>query len=101
MNPEQNPDRDTKMTQGSVRCPVCGQSLAIRLARGRRSGKPFVMMLCAVDGRHFRAFISDENYVRGVIGRLEGQIQASGSADDVGHGQGGQRRSRTKLERGE
>ena len=55
-----------------VPCPVCGTPLALRLARGRKSGKPFVMLLCSVDGRHFRGFINDREFVSGVLSRLEG-----------------------------
>jgi hypothetical protein len=52
-------------------CPVCSQPLSIRLATGRKSGKPFVMLICSKDGRHFRAFINDGSYVRRVIDHLE------------------------------
>ena len=52
-------------------CPVCTLPLRVRLARGRKSGKTFVMLLCAQDGRHFRAFISDQDYVAQVIQRVE------------------------------
>ena len=52
-------------------CPICGQALVVRLARGRKSGKPFVMLRCR-DGRHYRAFINDKDYVAGLIERLEG-----------------------------
>ena len=54
-----------------VACVVCGIGLTIRTARGRKSGKPFVMFICPQDGRHFRAFISDQQYVRGVIEKAE------------------------------
>ena len=54
-------------------CPVCGVPLTVRLARGRKSGKPFVMLLCGQDGRHFRAFINDQQYVSNVIERVEGK----------------------------
>ena len=53
-----------------VPCPVCSEPLAVRLARGRKSGKPFVMLLCSHDGRHFRAFINDQEYVRQVMERV-------------------------------
>jgi hypothetical protein len=52
-------------------CPVCGQPLSIRLAHGRKSGKPFVMLICDRDGRHIRAFISDRGFVSSVIAKLE------------------------------
>ncbi len=54
-------------------CPVCSVPFTVRLARGRKSGKPFVMLLCAQDGRHFRAFINDQQYVSNVIERVEGK----------------------------
>jgi hypothetical protein len=52
-------------------CPLCQQPLALRLARGRKSGKPFIMLICPQDGRHFRAFINDQAYVRQVLEKLE------------------------------
>ena len=55
----------------SLQCPVCHQALSLRLARGRKSGKPFLMVLCLQDGRHFRGFVGDRDFVRQVIGRLE------------------------------
>ena len=57
--------------EDAVLCLICKRPLAVRLARGRKSGKPFVMLLCAQDGRHFRAFISDQDYVAQVIQRVE------------------------------
>ncbi len=56
-----------------IPCMVCREPLIVRLARGRKSGKPFVMLLCAQDGRHFRAFINDREYVSGVLERVEGK----------------------------
>ncbi|MBI4235736.1 MAG: hypothetical protein HY688_00030 [Chloroflexi bacterium] len=53
-------------------CLVCGAPLAVRLARGRKSQKPFVMLLCPQDGRHFRAFVNDQHYIAQVLARLEG-----------------------------
>lgn len=52
-------------------CPVCRQPLALRLAHGRKSGKTFLMLLCAQDARHFRGFINDRDFVDGVLSRLE------------------------------
>ncbi len=56
-----------------LRCPVCKGALDVRMARGRKSGKPFLMLICPVNGRHIRAFITDQTYVAGVLARLEGQ----------------------------
>ena len=57
----------------AIPCLVCRLPLAVRLARGRKSGKPFVMLVCPADGRHFRAFISDQGYVSQVLERVEGR----------------------------
>ena len=58
-------------TSQSVPCLICGESLHLRTARGRKSGKAFLMLVCPVDGRHFRGFITDRTYVRQVMDRLE------------------------------
>jgi hypothetical protein len=52
-------------------CPVCRNPLSFRIARGRKSGKPFLMVICSRDGRHFRGFVGDQTYVRGLIDRVE------------------------------
>jgi hypothetical protein len=59
------------MNNESQLCPICHQPLSIRLARGRKSGKPFVMLICNIDGRHFRGFINDRPYVQQVTDNLE------------------------------
>jgi hypothetical protein len=59
--------------RGSLPCPVCEQQLSVRLARGRKSGKPFVMLVCPSDGRHIRGFINDQKFVASVLSRLEGR----------------------------
>ena len=48
-------------------CPVCSETLSVRLATGRKSGKPFVMLVCPINGRHIRAFVSDRDFVSSVI----------------------------------
>ena len=57
-----------------IPCLVCKEPLTVRLAKGRKSGKPFVMMICPKDGRHFRAFINDQKYVSKVLERIEGKL---------------------------
>jgi hypothetical protein len=54
-----------------IPCIVCGSGLTLRTARGRKSGKPFLMLLCPQDGRHFRGFINDQSYVKEVLSKLE------------------------------
>jgi hypothetical protein len=59
------------MENESLSCPVCNTGLTIRLANGRKSGKPFVMLICPKDGRHIRAFISDKKFVEEFLDKLE------------------------------
>ena len=54
-------------------CPVCGQALDFRFARGRKSNKPSIILICRQDGRHFRGFITYQPYVKEVIDKLEDQ----------------------------
>jgi hypothetical protein len=63
---------NTSSTQAP--CPVCHQPLALRVARGRKSGKTFLMLVCSRDGRQFRGFINDRDYVGKVRARLEGSV---------------------------
>jgi len=62
----------------NIGCPVCETPLTIRTARGRKSNKPFIMLVCPVDGRHFRGFITDQTFIKQILdggrGRGEGQI---------------------------
>jgi len=60
----------TKPNQ-SLQCPVCGESMAFQIARGRKSGKPFLMVKCLRDGRHFRGFVGDRDYVQRLLDHLE------------------------------
>ena len=55
----------------SLQCPVCGEPLAFQIARGRKSGKPFLMVKCLRDGRHFRGFVADRDYVQRLLEGLE------------------------------
>ena len=57
--------------ESAIPCVVCTGPLTMRMARGRKSGKPFLMLVCGRDGRHFRAFINDQEYVDQVLKQLE------------------------------
>jgi hypothetical protein len=52
-----------------IGCPVCALPLSVRPAKGRQSNKPFIMLVCSKDGRHFRGFITHQEYVRSVLER--------------------------------
>jgi hypothetical protein len=83
----------------SAPCLICGTQLTLRLARGRKYGKPFIMLICPIDGRHFRGFITHRDYVAGVLARLEGQTPTPESGVGLDHGDIPERRSTTNLER--
>jgi hypothetical protein len=55
----------------SLQCPVCNEPMAFQIARGRKSGKPFLMVKCLRDGRHFRGFVGDRDYVERLLEGLE------------------------------
>jgi len=59
-------------------CPVCGNKLTFRLSRSKKTGKAFIMLACAMDGRHFRGFICDRNYV----GRVAEQVEAKQTVEN-------------------
>jgi hypothetical protein len=45
--------------------------MAFQIARGRKSGKPFLMVKCLRDGRHFRGFVGDRDYVERLLEGIE------------------------------
>jgi hypothetical protein len=53
------------------KCLICGEELQLKLAKGRKSGKAFLMLFCPYDGRHFRGFICDRPYVGEFIAALK------------------------------
>ena len=57
-----------------VRCPVCAVALKLTTARSRKAKIPrtFLMLACPKDGRHFRGFISDGDFVQRTLDAAEG-----------------------------
>ena len=51
----------------AIGCPVCSKPLSVTVAKGRKSNKPFIMLKCDIDGRHFRGFITDQGFVRRIF----------------------------------
>ena len=72
---DKEPGMNPQLNQ-SLECPVCGEALAWQIARGRKSGKPFLMLKCLRDGRHFRGFINHRAYVQAVVDKLEALQQS-------------------------
>ena len=62
-------------------CPVCKNQLSMKLAKGRKSNIPSVMLWCPNDGRHFRGFIAYKPYVEKVLENLE-HIKEQQNADN-------------------
>jgi hypothetical protein len=60
-----------------IGCPVCASPLSVRAARGRKSNKPFIMLVCDRDARHFRGFITYQEFVRAVMAKTEGKTVIS------------------------
>ncbi len=56
-----------------IKCPICSNDLSVRTAKGRKSNKPFIMLVCQYDGRHFRGFITDQQYVKTVLNIRSGR----------------------------
>ena len=73
------------MNENHPECPVCHILLSVRLAQGRKSGKPFVMLVCPADGHHFRAFITHRPYVREVLDKA-GALERADALEDKSSG---------------
>ena len=60
-----------------VGCPICGVTLKLTIAKSRKSKTPrtFLMLACPKDGRHFRGFMSDRDFVQRTLD----------AAEDLGH----------------
>ena len=67
-----------------IPCLICGTTLVLRPARGRKSGKPCLLLICPSDPRHFRAFITDQEFVRQVCNRLEDNGDRDSHGDEGG-----------------
>ena len=85
-------------TATSVPCLICQQPLSMRLAKGRKSGKIFVMLLCSIDARHFRGFINDRVYVDSVLAHLEAHTPSLDSGSDLDANSTWETASKTVLE---
>ena len=52
-----------------IECMVCGSGLKVTTGQSRKSKNPkkFIALACPINGRHFRGFIADQDFVAGVI----------------------------------
>jgi hypothetical protein len=51
----------------NLTCFICSAPLSVRMTESKNSHKQFIMLKCPRDGRHFRAFVADRNYINQVI----------------------------------
>jgi hypothetical protein len=73
-----------------IKCPICSSALSIRMAKGRKSNKPFIMLICPQDGRHFRGFITDQTFISNIVtqkGENPPTSEQGGVRDGVGEGE--------------
>ena len=67
----------------TIGCPVCSKPLSVTVAKGRKSNKPFIMLKCDVDGRHFRGFITDQDFVRRILQKHANTYLPSNNKDPL------------------
>ena len=81
----------------NICCPICGADLNVKVSTSKR-GKVSLSLACPTNGRHFRAFINDSNFVRRVMDSLEGHTPSSDDRDDVDDKLAGSTLSKMVLE---
>ena len=54
----------------TISCPVCGAGLKVSTTKSKR-GKVALVLVCPKDGRDFRAFINNQDYIQRVLASLE------------------------------
>lgn len=54
-----------------ITCLVCQGPIDIKIAETRKSQKPCINMRCQLDGRHFRAFITDREFVENMMAEAD------------------------------
>lgn len=65
----------------SIDCPICRKPLSVKVAKGRKSNKPFIMLVCSEDGRHFRGFITDQPYVKKILEEQRNNTTGTGKGE--------------------
>ena len=62
----------------TICCPVCGAGLKVTTSTSK-TGKVALVLVCPKDGRDFRAFINNREYVRRVMDSIDAsRAQATG-----------------------
>ena len=60
----------------AIRCPVCESGLRVSTSTSK-SGKLALVLVCSRDGRDFRAFINNKDYIQKVLDSLEAETSSS------------------------
>ena len=69
----------------AIPCVVCGGGLKVTISTSRKAKrkKTFVMLVCPIDGRHFRAFIGDQEYVRRLVDQQAEKVMDQPTTEPV------------------
>ena len=59
----------------TISCPVCGVQLKVNTCTSK-AGKGALVLVCPRDGRDFRAFTNNREYIREVFDSLEGPTES-------------------------
>ena len=54
----------------TICCPVCGSGLKVTTSKSK-AGKVALVLVCPRDGRDFRAFINNREYIQRVLDSVE------------------------------
>ena len=68
---------------GAPTCLICGTSLKVALTTSKK-GKVAVGLSCPVDGRHFRGFVNDRDYVTRTIQATQALQNPTKTGDGAG-----------------
>jgi uncharacterized protein YbaR (Trm112 family) len=70
----------------NIGCPVCSNPLSVRTAEGRKSHKAFIMLVCDKDPRHFRGFITDQEFIKEIMERKTRTVKTKKRLSGIGGG---------------
>lgn len=60
----------------TIRCPVCEAELKVTTSTSK-TGKVALVLACRRDGKDFRAFVNNRDYVRKVLDSLKATVPRS------------------------
>ena len=69
-----------------MKCPVCASKVEAKFTKSGRNHKTGLMLICAEDSRHFRAFINDPRFLKQAHELDDPAALITASADTQGQG---------------